>query len=75
VKVLGIIGIVVVVLVVIALVTGLGGPHGPRRHLPARDAGGRTSSYSVIEGHTPPDGDAGGHSSVSGIMEHGIQQI
>jgi hypothetical protein len=42
VKVFGIIVIILVLLVVIIVFTGVGGEHGPGRHTPSGDAGGRT---------------------------------
>jgi len=38
VKLFGIIALVLILLIVIGLATGVAGPHGPRRHIPARDA-------------------------------------
>jgi len=55
VKVFGIIALVLILLVVVMLLIG-GGSHGPGRHTPSGDAGGRTPPTSVTEGHTPPDG-------------------
>ncbi|HXF61049.1 MAG TPA: hypothetical protein VNK95_05495 [Caldilineaceae bacterium] len=40
VKIFAIMAIVLVLLVLFLLFTGIGGDHGPRRHLPAGDAGG-----------------------------------
>ena len=54
-KVFGIIALVVILLFVILLFTR---GHGPGRHAPSGDAGGRTPPSSVTEpgGHTPHEG-------------------
>jgi len=49
VKVLGIITIGLVLLFVIMVITGVGGPHGPGRHVPTRDAGGDTLPSGVAQ--------------------------
>jgi hypothetical protein len=58
VKVFGIIALVPILLVVInmvaGVVTGVGGGHGPGRHIPSGDAGGRTPSGS-FGSHIPPE--------------------
>ena len=63
VKVIGIIVIVLVLLFVISLLAGV--RHGPGMHTPSGDAGGHTSTFSVIAddtlscgylaGYTPPE--------------------
>ena len=53
VKVFGIIVIVVVLLVVAMML--IGGEHGPGRHAPSGDAGGQIPTFSVMEGHAPPE--------------------
>jgi hypothetical protein len=58
VKVFGIIVIVVVLLVVAMMFVG-GGEHGPGRHTPSGDAGGRVPPSSVVEDPAPPEGGRG----------------
>ncbi len=65
VKVFGVI-ITVLVLVIVAMLVAGGGSHGPGRHLPSGDAGGRTAptdlrddrspSGAALSGHAPPSG-------------------
>ena len=59
VKVFGIVVAVLLVLVVARMFVG-GGEHGPGRHAPSGDAGGRVPpSSSVMEAHAPPEGGRG----------------
>ena len=58
VKVFGIIVIVVVLLIVARMFIG-GGEHGPGRHTPSGDAGGRGAPSSVMADHAPPEGGRG----------------
>jgi len=57
VKVFGIIVIVLVLLVVAMMF--IGGEHGPGRHAPSGDAGGRVPPSSVMEDRAPPEGGRG----------------
>ncbi|MGH8774721.1 MAG: hypothetical protein ACRDWI_05950 [Jiangellaceae bacterium] len=47
VKVSGVVALVVVLLFVILMLTGVGREHGPDRHTPPGEAGGRTPSSST----------------------------
>lgn len=42
VKIFGIIALLLALLIVFIVFTGIGGPHGPSRHVPSTDAGGKT---------------------------------
>lgn len=57
VKVFGIIVIVVVLLAVAVMFVG--GEHGPGRHTPSGDAGGRVLSSGVLGDLAPPEGGRG----------------
>ncbi len=65
VKVFSMIAAVLVLLVLIMMFAG-GGRHGPGRHTPSGDVGGRTPPASVTEDHPPSAGDNGGHAPLEG---------
>ena len=52
-------GIIVIVLLVVAMMFIGGGEHGPGRHTPSGDAGGRVPPSSVVEDPAPPEGGRG----------------
>ncbi len=56
VKVFGIIAVILVLLFVVIQFTGVGGSHGPGRHTPSGDVGGKATPSGITEVRIRPDG-------------------